>query len=63
MVKTSTSQNPVHLSNSTPASDSTEATQVEDELFYNSIKPQLNRLIKEPSEATMERVLAYAIRK
>jgi|GEM_PF-2193881 len=61
MVKTSTSQNPVNLSNSTP--DRTEPAQVEDELFYNSIKPQLNRLIKEPSEATMERVLAYAIQK
>ena len=32
-------------------------------IFYNSIKPQLNKLVKNPSEETIEKILAYAKKK
>jgi hypothetical protein len=60
MTKTST---PTHTVNfpKTQASENTacEAEQ-QDELFYNSIKPQLNELIKEPSAETIDKILAYS---
>ncbi len=32
----------------------------QDELFYNSIKFKLNELVKNPSDETIERILAYS---
>jgi len=29
-------------------------------LFYNSIRPQLDELIKSPSDETIKRILAYS---
>lgn len=56
MVKTSTSLNSVNH----PASQPIEVMKNQDELFYESIKPQLNELIKDPSDECIERILAYA---
>jgi len=63
MVKTSTSTNPPALSKAGQTPAYRDVAQIEDELFYDSIKPQLNQLIKAPSEATIELILAHAIRK
>ncbi|MEN0094020.1 MAG: hypothetical protein AAGB30_01470 [Pedobacter sp.] len=35
----------------------------QDELFYQSIKPQLNELIKSPSDETIQKILAYSKQK
>ena len=32
-------------------------------MFYNSIKPQLDQLSKNPSEETIEKILAYSRKK
>lgn len=60
MVKTSTSPNSVNFSSPVPAEQAVEQANHQDEMFYNSIKPQLDQLIKDPSNETIEKILAYA---
>jgi len=60
MVKTSTSLNSVNLSSPVPAEQAVEQANTQDDMFYNSIKPQLDQLIKDPSNETIEKILAYA---
>ncbi len=60
MVKTSTSLNSVNLPSQVPAEPAVEQANQQDEMFYNSIKPQLDQLIKDPSNETIEKILAYA---
>lgn len=60
MVKTSTSQHPVNLSNNAPTEMELEQTIPQDELFYKSIKPQLDQLVMNPSDETIEKILAYS---
>ena len=60
MTKTSTPNDLV----SSPSAQVTQSTTCEaeqqDELFYNSIKSRLNELIKNPSDETIDRILAYS---
>ncbi|MEJ5994556.1 hypothetical protein WG904_09010 [Pedobacter sp. Du54] len=60
MVKTSTSPNSVNFSSPVPAEQAVEQANDQDEMFYNNIKPQLDQLIKDPSNETIEKILAYA---
>lgn len=60
MVKTSTSLNSVNFNSPVPAEQAVEQANQQDEMFYNSIKPQLDQLIKDPSNETIEKILAYA---
>lgn len=63
MVKTSTPLNSVNFSSPIPAEQAVEQANHQDELFYDSIKPQLDKLIKDPSNETIEKILAYARQK
>ncbi len=63
MVKTSTSLNSVNFSGPAPVKQTVEQAKIKDEMFYNSIKPQLDQLIKDPSNETIEKILAYAKKK
>jgi len=59
MTKTSTS---THLENSPqtlPVESAAVDVDQQNEMFYNSIKPQLNQLVKDPSDDTIEKILAY----
>lgn len=60
MTKTSTPENLANFAEQQPIVDETEQ---QNELFYNSIKPQLNQLIKNPSDETIEKILAYSRKK
>lgn len=63
MVKTSTSLNPVNFSSPVPDQNAVEQAKTQDEMFYDNIKPQLDQLIKDPSNETIEKILAYANQK
>ena len=62
MTKTSTPTNLVSSPNSQPLERAVEAEQ-QAELFYNSIKPQLDQLVKNPSDETISKILAYSKKK
>lgn len=40
--------------------ESTSSLSQNDESFYNSIKPELNKEIREPHASTIERIMAYS---
>lgn len=61
MTETSTPIN--HLNYEQSNSESMETLDTADMLFYNSVKPELDALIKTPSEETIAKILAYAKRK
>ncbi|HTM98495.1 MAG TPA: hypothetical protein VL088_07130 [Pedobacter sp.] len=63
MVKTSTSPNSVNFSSPVPAEQAVEPAETQDEMFYDNIKPKLDQLIMDPSNETIERILAYAKQK
>lgn len=63
MVKTSTSLNSVNFSSPVPAEKAVEPAKTQDEMFYDNIKPQLDQLVKDPSDETIEKILAYAKKK
>lgn len=56
MTKTSTSISPIDL----PAEKAVDEADQQGKLFYNSIKPQLNELIREPSEDVIQKILSHA---
>ena len=58
MTKTSTPNQTVNFQNA--AQETIDEGEQQDVLFYNSIKPQLNELIKDPSDETISRILAYS---
>ncbi|TKC07927.1 hypothetical protein FA048_12235 [Pedobacter polaris] len=60
MTKTSTPNNLVSSPNTQPLEKVAVEAEQQDELFYNSIKPQLNKLVKDPSEETIAKILAYS---
>ncbi|RZK57895.1 MAG: hypothetical protein EOO87_01690 [Pedobacter sp.] len=63
MTKTST---PTHLAsspNTQPVLPPVSEAEQQDELFYNSIKVQLNELVKNPSDETINKILAYSTKK
>ena len=63
MVKTSTSTNSVNFASPAPAEQAVEQAKTQDEMFYDSIKPALDQLIIDPSNETIEKILAYAKQK
>ncbi len=62
MTKTSTPNHIVNFQNS-PAKEAVDEGEQQDASFYNSIKPQLNELIKDPSDETISKILAYSKKK
>jgi len=64
MTKTSTSTSIVNTPISQPAENAAaDEAEHQDMLFYNSIKTQLDELIKEPSDVTIKKILAYSKQK
>lgn len=63
MIKTSTPNEIVSSPNAHPIKRTTSEAEQQDELFYNSIKSQLNKLVKDPSNETIEKILAYSKKK
>ncbi len=58
MIETST---PIdHINYEQPKSESMETLDTADLRFYNSLKPGLDALIKDPSEDTISKILAYS---
>ena len=60
MTKTSTSTNLVGSPNGQSLEKNAAEAEQQDELFYNSIKPQLDQLIKNPSDETISKILAHS---
>ena len=60
MIKTSTPNEIVSSPNAKPIKNTANEAEQQDELFYNSIKSQLNMLVKDPSDETVEKILAYS---
>lgn len=56
MTKTFTPTSPVDL----PAEKVADEADQQGKLFYNSIKPQLNELIKDPSDEVINKILAHS---
>ncbi|TKC03753.1 hypothetical protein [Pedobacter frigoris] len=60
MIKTSTSVNKVNYTQQNQEINPAENVEALDLMFYDSIKPQLNRLTKNPSDETISKILAYS---
>lgn len=60
MTKTSTSNQFVNFTQNPTDVKAVDEPDQQDELFYNSLKPRLNALIKDPSDETISKILAYA---
>ena len=63
MTKTATSLHSVNYPDQQPAESTAEQAKNQDEMFYNSIKPQLDELFKDPSDETIKKILAYSKKK
>ncbi|WP_316772713.1 hypothetical protein [Pedobacter frigiditerrae] len=63
MTKTSTPTNIVNFPNPLKVEKTTDVAEQQDQMFYNSIKPQLDELVKNPSDETIEKILAYSKKK
>ncbi len=63
MIKISTSFNTVNYQGQQQPTGETVEQTTEDEMFYNSIKPQLDQLVKNPSNETTEKILAFSKKK
>lgn len=59
MIKTSTSTNQFNYERSMVES----AIETSDLAFYQTLKPQLDALIRNPSEETISKILAYSKKK
>ena len=60
MIKTFTSNHSVNHLHQKPESCDSELTDESVSSFYESLKPELNKLIRNPSEEAVQRILAYA---
>ena len=60
MTKTATPNHIVNFTNPQPAQNAVDEVDQQDLMFYNSIKPQLNELVKNPSDETINKILAYS---
>ena len=60
MTKTSTTNDLVSSPSAQVTQSATSEAEQQDELFYSSIKSRLNELIKNPSDETIDRILAYS---
>ena len=63
MIKTSTPINLASSPQAQPVQKVEDEADQQDELFYNSIKPQLDKLIKNPTDETITKILAYSKKK
>ena len=63
MIKISTSFNTVNYQGQQQPTGETVEQTTEDEMFYNSIKPQLDQLVKNPSNETIDKILAFSKKK
>ena len=63
MTKTSTSNQMESSPTMQPIEKDAAEAEQQHKLFYNSIKPQLNELIKNPADETIQKILAYAKKK
>jgi hypothetical protein len=63
MIKTFTSTTRVNYLHQQPASFDFELPEDSVSGFYDSIKPELNKLVKDPSDETIEKILAYSRKK
>lgn len=60
MIKTFTSNSSVNHLHQQPESCDSELTEESVFGFYESMKPELNKLIRDPSEEVIQRILAYS---
>lgn len=60
MTKTSTSTNLVSSPKLQPSGSLAAEAEQQDELFYNSIRSQLDKLVKDPADETISKILAYS---
>lgn len=60
MITTFTSTNCVNHLHQQPESCDFELTEDSVSAFYESLKPELNKLIRNPSEDAIQRILAYS---
>ncbi|WP_442588877.1 hypothetical protein ACSBL2_22850 [Pedobacter sp. AW31-3R] len=60
MITTSTPINNLNYLNQTPENLSNETFNDLDLMFYESLKPQLEQLHKNPEEETIRKILAYS---
>jgi len=63
MTKTSTPTQIVNFPNTLAEEKTADAAEQQDELFYYSIKSRLNELVKNPSDETINKILAYSQKK
>lgn len=63
MTKTSTTKNAVTSNHSDLVDQTIDEAEQQNIDFYNNIKPRLNKLVKNPSDETIEKILAYAKKK
>lgn len=63
MTKTATPTKIVNYQKSLQAEKAIDEMEQQDQIFYNSIKPQLDELVKNPSDETINMILAYSKKK
>jgi hypothetical protein len=63
MTKTSTTKNAVTSNHSDLVDQTIDEAEQQNIDFYNNIKPRLKKLVKNPSDETIEKILAYAKKK
>lgn len=63
MTKTFTPENNANCLPENPEKMSYEIIEESELMFYNNIKPQLDQLAKNPSNETIEKILAYSKKK
>jgi len=60
MIKTFTSPDSVNHVPQQPDLSDPNLLEPADALYYESIKPELNKLVKEPSDETISKILSYS---
>lgn len=60
MIKTFTSTDSVNHAPQQPSLTDPDLLEPADATYYESIKPELNRLVKDPSNETIEKILSYS---
>jgi hypothetical protein len=60
MTKTATPNHILNFTNPQPVQKTVDEEEQQDLMFYNSIKPQLNELVKSPSDEIINKILAYS---
>jgi hypothetical protein len=63
MITTFTSTNSVNYLHQQPDLCNSELTDESASSFYESLKPELNKLVLDPSEESIRKILAYSAKK